>query len=200
MDSKPRIIKAALRIFLQKGYNATSMNEVVVASHISKGGIYHHFQNKKDLYMQCIDFVFTRFREWEEQVYRNSSRIDEILQAYFGALCMINDFIRELSGDDEISINSLYTLLMETFLKFPELKEKHAVSHQSNMTILIRYLQDAQQNGIIKPEIDCDTVAFLVNALSEGTLLYHVLNEPIDLKTTGQKLYETIWNGIVSQN
>jgi AcrR family transcriptional regulator len=46
MDSKEKILKAALRVFLEKGYDAASINDVAQESKFTKGGLYHHFPNK----------------------------------------------------------------------------------------------------------------------------------------------------------
>jgi hypothetical protein len=35
-----------------------------------------------------------------------------------------------------------------------------------------------------------------VNALGEGTMIYHLINEKIDLKEMGEKLFQNVWNSI----
>ncbi|MGB9232838.1 MAG: TetR/AcrR family transcriptional regulator [Terriglobales bacterium] len=39
----------AARLFQQRGYDATSMNDVAAALKLSKGGLYHHFQSKDEI-------------------------------------------------------------------------------------------------------------------------------------------------------
>lgn len=43
------IIEAAIGVFLEKGYEGTSMDAIAKASGISKGGIYHHFASKDEV-------------------------------------------------------------------------------------------------------------------------------------------------------
>ena len=64
MGSKENILKAALRIFLEKGYNAASINDVAKESNFTKGGLYHHFQNKEHLFIETINFLFDEFESW----------------------------------------------------------------------------------------------------------------------------------------
>jgi AcrR family transcriptional regulator len=66
MDSKKKILKAALRVFLEKGYDAASINYVVRESKFTKGGIYHHFRNKEHLFIETINFLFDEFEKWEK--------------------------------------------------------------------------------------------------------------------------------------
>ena len=49
LDSRQDILRTATRLFQQKGYDATSMNDVAAALKLSKGGLYHHFQSKDEM-------------------------------------------------------------------------------------------------------------------------------------------------------
>ena len=43
------LVDAALRLFLSKGYEKTTINDVIAATRLSKGAFYHHFRAKEDL-------------------------------------------------------------------------------------------------------------------------------------------------------
>ena len=58
--AKPRVVKAAAvrrlelldiaqRLFLERGYERTTVNDVIDAAGVSKGAFYHHFRAKEDL-------------------------------------------------------------------------------------------------------------------------------------------------------
>ncbi len=48
-ETKREILRAAEQLFCQKGYEAASMQEIVRAAGVSKGGIYHHFASKEEI-------------------------------------------------------------------------------------------------------------------------------------------------------
>ena len=48
-DTRSRIVAAAVALFAEQGYDATSVNEVVARAGVAKGALYHHFQSKDDL-------------------------------------------------------------------------------------------------------------------------------------------------------
>lgn len=50
-EKQDRILNAALKEFAQKGYENASTNEIVKSAGISKGLLFHYFNNKKDLYL-----------------------------------------------------------------------------------------------------------------------------------------------------
>lgn len=46
---RARVLAAALELFAEKGYDATSVNEVVLRAGVTKGALYHYFTAKEDL-------------------------------------------------------------------------------------------------------------------------------------------------------
>ena len=54
-DSRQEILRTAARLFQQRGYDATSMNDVAAALKLSKGGLYHHFQGKDEILFEIMN-------------------------------------------------------------------------------------------------------------------------------------------------
>jgi AcrR family transcriptional regulator len=54
-DKRGRILKAAFDIFLQKGYDAATMDQVAARSRIAKGTLYLYFRDKADLYATLLE-------------------------------------------------------------------------------------------------------------------------------------------------
>ncbi|MGA8762226.1 MAG: TetR/AcrR family transcriptional regulator [Candidatus Sulfotelmatobacter sp.] len=55
VDSRREILRTAARLFQQRGYDATSMNDVAAALKLSKGGLYHHFKSKDEILFEIMD-------------------------------------------------------------------------------------------------------------------------------------------------
>jgi len=55
LDSRQEILRAAARLFQQRGYDATSMNDVAAELKLSKGGLYHHFQSKDEILFHLME-------------------------------------------------------------------------------------------------------------------------------------------------
>lgn len=56
-EKQERIINAALKEFARSGYEKASTNEIVREADISKGSLFHYFNNKKELYLFLLDYV-----------------------------------------------------------------------------------------------------------------------------------------------
>src|ERR1700747_2181988 len=55
VDSRQEILRTAARLFQQRGYDATSMNDVAAAVQLNKGGLYHHFQSKDEILFEIMN-------------------------------------------------------------------------------------------------------------------------------------------------
>lgn len=60
-DKQERILNAAIKEFAQKGFEKASTNEIVKDANISKGLLFHYFNNKKDLYFFLYDYSLNIF-------------------------------------------------------------------------------------------------------------------------------------------
>ena len=54
-DKTADIYRAAIRIFREKGYHATSINEIADAVHLTKAGLYYYIKGKQDLLYRIMD-------------------------------------------------------------------------------------------------------------------------------------------------
>ncbi|MFZ7104098.1 MAG: TetR/AcrR family transcriptional regulator [Peptococcaceae bacterium] len=54
-EKQERIINAALKEFAPKGYKNATTDEIVKEANISKGALFHYFNNKKDLFLFLYD-------------------------------------------------------------------------------------------------------------------------------------------------
>jgi len=78
-DSRQEILRAAARLFQQRGYDATSMSDVASALKLSKGGLYHHFQSKDEILFHLMDHAMDITQELIDRV-RNTAEAEERLR------------------------------------------------------------------------------------------------------------------------
>jgi TetR/AcrR family transcriptional regulator, cholesterol catabolism regulator len=72
-EPRQEILRTAARLFQQRGYDATSMNDVAAALKLSKGGLYHHFQSKDEILFHIMSHAM---EITEERVINVVRRID----------------------------------------------------------------------------------------------------------------------------
>src|SRR6185312_5654474 len=53
--SREEFVTAALDVFNRKGFHAASVDDIVTRAGRSKGGFYHHFASKDQLYIEVFE-------------------------------------------------------------------------------------------------------------------------------------------------
>ncbi|MBB3128504.1 TetR/AcrR family transcriptional repressor of nem operon [Paenibacillus rhizosphaerae] len=66
MSKLQDIITTSRRIIYYKGYQATSVNDILDEAHIGKGQFYHYFSSKRELGLAVVDDLV---KEWDKDVF-----------------------------------------------------------------------------------------------------------------------------------
>ena len=53
--TKRRIFEISTQLFAEKGYEATSIEEITAVVGIAKGTLYYHFESKEEMFNQLIE-------------------------------------------------------------------------------------------------------------------------------------------------
>ena len=56
-ETVQKILDTAEQMFIQKGYDSTSLQDIIQATGLSKGAIYHHFTSKEDIFYSVCDRI-----------------------------------------------------------------------------------------------------------------------------------------------
>jgi len=67
--TRKRILASALSLFVKKGYEHTTFNDVAARLKMTKGAVYWHFKSKEELLVELVKMAFERFqRQIEERM------------------------------------------------------------------------------------------------------------------------------------
>ena len=77
-NTKEEILKTALKLFAQNGYEATSVSDIAEKIGISKGSLYKHYHNKRDIF----ESILKRMEQTDaDKADANNVPSDELAQA-----------------------------------------------------------------------------------------------------------------------
>jgi len=155
------LLKRGMELLWSKGYNATSVNDIVQVAEVPKGSFYFYFESKEDFAVKAIEMYFQENFSPAEEILNNKSisprqrlldfyefrtnMLKNELQCTMGCLaCNVGNEMAEHSEN-----------IRKTILKNGELI-------RSKIT---RVMVEAQENGEIDPSLNAaDVVAFLEDA------------------------------------
>ncbi len=78
---RARVLDAAVDLFAEQGYDATSVNQVIARAGVAKGGFYHHFASKEDLLYEVYGDLITRQLDAAEQILARGQAAPDTLRA-----------------------------------------------------------------------------------------------------------------------
>lgn len=82
--AKKRILNAAMDEFSTNGYQGATLNRVWKEKNISKGMIYHYYNDKDEIYLTCVKECFTSLISYLKDYQKISDvSIEDNIQNYF---------------------------------------------------------------------------------------------------------------------
>lgn len=197
LDTRERIIQTALRVFLAEGYAGASLKEVARQAGVTKGGIYHYFESKEELFAEAVAFLTGGMREWSAARFGSIGTAREALAALLGSARPMADAFAELVGEDRGShAHSFLSVLLDAARRSEAVRRRMAGVYAETRANLERLLADAQERGEIRGDIDCATLALEINAFMEGILLLAQLDDSLDLDAVGEQVFRNLWTMI----
>lgn len=86
LQSRQKIITAALQEFSEKSYAEASLNTICGDGGISKGIIYHYFKDKDELFLVCVQECFDALTDYlKGAIVIGGTDLEADLQTYFHA-------------------------------------------------------------------------------------------------------------------
>lgn len=82
---KKELLKIAYQMFVQKGYEETSINDIIAEAHIAKGTYYYYFQSKEDTLEEVINMMITDEADRAREILSMSIPVPEKLVGVIAA-------------------------------------------------------------------------------------------------------------------
>jgi len=161
-QTRQRIVEAAAQLFVRKGFYGTSMSDLAQATGLTKGALYHHFENKDTIFFAVIEAVRDA---WREAVARDVLKARDALTR----LAILFDNHARCISENETLCLVLGSLVAEmdgvnpTFMVALE-------KIYADLTLFIeRIIRKGQAVGQVRPDLDARLAALnIVGMLSTG--------------------------------
>ena len=171
--TKQRIINSALSLFGNKGYDKTTMADIMKDTGLSKGALYHHFVSKENI----ADIGIHDFADTLEISFT------EILKKPHSALEKLKDLMiskQAIYGDNEKALMSILASQ-----KSAQLKEKMQLVHREKFVLVMEeIIRQGQSEGTFNTKDEPEAVAHFIFVIDESfyRLPADILNNPNKVK------------------
>ncbi|MBN2044426.1 MAG: TetR/AcrR family transcriptional regulator [Anaerolineales bacterium] len=93
IKTKRGLREAFIRLLLEKGYDAVSIQDIATEAEAARVTFYRHYKNKEELLVDCIDVIYEDIAKHSKQVSN-----EEVQQGFSPTLA----FYQQIQGDGEI--------------------------------------------------------------------------------------------------
>jgi len=165
------IIKAAVDLFREKGYDTTNIDDIVARAGIGKGTFYQNFKSKEKLFYDCAEYVFYDIARDEPAISNESDGIKRIwnraysfVHSHFHMIDMLNlargasikDSNRSRQMLDDVMRNLIDPIKEDLFMA-----AEQGQIHFKDLHVLAHLLMGAMEYGYyymqIHPKSDIDS-------------------------------------------
>ncbi|TDD53543.1 TetR/AcrR family transcriptional regulator [Nonomuraea terrae] len=188
--TRSRIIATAADLMRVRGVGGTTLDDVVVASNVSKSQLYRHFEDKQALVRAVIEFVgertiavererlnkvmtFTGLRRWRDALVENNA----LHEGRYG--CPLGSLANEVSDQDEIArkkLDDLFAAWQELFEDLLRRFQKAGILPQeADVAQLATGLLAAVQGGYLIAQASRD-VTRMASAIDMAIAHLHMLS------------------------
>lgn len=149
-----RILELSMQLFIEKGYEQTTLQDVADAMGMTRGAIYHHFKNKEQMVEAVTTYMFHKAVPFETTKEDTSLTALEKLKRI--VLCSV-------SSEDQVNT---FLALSKTFLDNPKLVAAYLNSVKENAEgIFLEFIKEGINDGSVQvknPKIAAELLSILM--------------------------------------
>ncbi|WIY61719.1 TetR/AcrR family transcriptional regulator [Bacillus arachidis] len=188
-EIKREIAYQAEELFSQKGYAATSMEDICEITERSKGSIYYHFKSKEELFLFVVrQHTYDWLEKWneKEKQYRTSTE-----KLYGLAEYHVEDTQHPIfSAVEEFSMSQVVS---------KEILDEMLVLARESYGVFEKLIEEGIKSGEFR-QGDIRDLMYIVNGLLSGLgILYYELDS-VEMKRIYKKAIDVLLQGLAAES
>jgi AcrR family transcriptional regulator len=164
------ILDAALKMFAEKGYHETRLDDIALAAGFSKASLYNYYEDKEAIFLHIMIRLHERIIDALNAEIKPERNIKENIAAMARAIFKIYDESFSFS----LSLSDIRTMSPTSLDKFQQHHEKlmtHFKQHSKELTDLsVAVFSGSRKKGEIQTQIDDKTLAMYLTWIVRGML------------------------------
>jgi TetR/AcrR family transcriptional regulator, transcriptional repressor for nem operon len=162
-QTRQRVVQEAAKLFNQRGYEGSSLQDIMEATGLEKGGIYRHFSSKDELAEEAFKYA------WSVVSQARSKGIDELQNPLDQLRQFVRNFIEIRPGLPGGC--PLLNTAIESDDGNPVLRKQALAALRNWRSKLTALAQSGIEQGSIRRHTAPETVAIVIISCLEGALM-----------------------------
>ncbi len=142
--NRDKVLEAASNVFHEKGYNGTSIDEILTATGLSRSSLYDSFKDKHNLYLQSLEFYKESHDKKLETLDEKDLNGLQKLETMFKGV--VNHLAENPDDNGCLLVNAAAEMSKQCF------KTSQVVCNNKDevQNLLASWISDAEQKKVIK--------------------------------------------------
>lgn len=185
LQTRRNILTKTLQLFCVKGYYNTSINDILQATGLTKGGLYGHFSSKEELWYAVYDEAL---RIWREVVFQGIRSGSDPLQRI---QILVENEIRNKLGNQVFEGGCFFHSMLVELAGQSDAMSRHLMLGFERLAgLLCAWLEQAGQQGLLKENLNFKAIAsYIIISLNGAAALYAADRNPAILDHTVSQLH-----------
>jgi len=176
-STREAVLEAATRLMHVRGYQNTSLDDVLRESGVGKGNFYHHFRSKEDLGYAILDQIVALFLEKTLEPCFSGADVPRLAQIRC-FLDRVLDAQRQRKCVGGCAMGNLASELSDVHEGFRARLASVFTAWRERLTVVLR---EAQARGEVVEACDPESVGHLLVAALEGSILLSKVSKDISV-------------------
>lgn len=164
------VLERALRIFWQKGYEGTSMQDLVDGMQINRASIYDTFGNKEQLYLTALQRYLQHQHHQVQQLLLHTSSVQEALSQ------LLENMIQESLHDAERKGCFVVNATTGLANRYEEVNQLVLENERRMAFIFKDFIQQGKEQGEIRSDQDEEALSSYIFSSIQGLRVLAVTN------------------------
>lgn len=159
---KEKIIKSALKMFLEKSFSDTTVADIMNKADLGTGTFYNYFESKEDLLNHCL----------REQIQKAFVSLQDLQKNPLSATAKLTEIL--ITTGNVFEANKPFIGLFQGLLKInPDIRKlpSHGILFKN---MIMEVVQQGQEEGEFTSEIPAEIVTEMIHGILQSTMLSNV--------------------------
>jgi TetR/AcrR family transcriptional regulator, transcriptional repressor for nem operon len=163
-DTRTRILMTAMELFWEKGYNSTSVSDILSRSQVHSGSLYHFFPGKQDVLVGVLEAYRDGIEEW--LLKPNWDGVDDPVERIFA---LLGGYRTQLVMTDCTYGCPIGSIALEIHEPDPQVRNLLAANFTNWSAAIERCLEAASDR--LPPDTDHKALSEYVLTVMEGAVM-----------------------------
>ena len=184
-DIRERLFRSALRLFAEKGFAETTVEDITEAADVGKGTFFNYFPSKDHILLAFSDMQLGKLEELVAH-FRNSNQ-------------SLREFIQELTQrmtEEPLRNPGMIRALLLGYLSSSAVREVMTEKQEHALALHTRIIEIGQSRGELRKDIPAIEIAHVFRQTIFGTLLMWSVTGDTTLRDRIRTALHMVWSGI----